>query len=566
MANAITSGSWSGISTSLFRLAGMSTNQVNWGVPANKFKRQSGYRFVGRKVPLHLNGKEFVLGTFTHNNFPIRLGRASKSRFSINLGVTVAFDEGGLKRNFNFTLNHFETPNRGNPRQQADRVGISSVISSETVEIDGENYAVEIVGFKQDGEIVKEFISFENAANSAVIVAKLVHIPKPEPEPSPIPEAELEAETEASTTYTFEVLNPDGSHFGKGCFTYAGEEAPIDLAHVMSGNGTGNELTSFWYHDPLVGTMGMNQLMSMNFVNGIEGKPSKFTLNAANVPEDTHALAGGIATPDLVGGVSVHRNGNENIGCSGRKITFPTPCYRKIQTGTETETETPVVDLVVVIDSSVSMRPEAIDLSNAISAAIESAKSTCPSDLKVTYLGLEGRFSDSLFDTTIREHLLALGVTESDMRGRKRGSVKSGGAQEDGARAIEDVSLLHNWREDAERSIFYLSDEGLEGGDTFDNDDIEAATKAIDVATTANVRVHTYLADSKAKPEIRQGNETEYERVASSTGGQYFNAQALQEGFQGMLEQVICASRVPTSIFEAEPCPCTRLTVESKAK
>lgn len=564
MANATTSGSWSNISKTLTRLTGMSSNQVNWGTPANRARRQSGYRFVGRKVPLHLNGKEFVLGTFTHNNFPIRLGGANQLLFSINLGVKVNFDEGGLKRNFNFTLNHVETPNRGSRQQQADRVGISSVISSETLDINGETYAVEIVGFKQNGKIVKEFISFENAANSAVIVAKLVHMAKPEPEPEPEPE--IEPEIEVSTTYTFQVLNPDGSVFGKGCFTYAGDEVPIDLAHIMSGKGMGSELTSFWYHDPLVGTMDMSQLMSMNFVHGVEGKPSKFTLNAANVPEDSHALAGGIATPAQVGSVSVHRNGSENFGCSGRNISFPTPCYHKVQTGTETETKRPVVDLVVVIDSSVSMRPEAITLSNAISAAIESAKSKCPSDLKVTYLGVEGRFSESLFDTTIRQHLTALGVAESDMRGRKRGSVEAGGAQEDGARAIEDVSLLHNWRDDTERSIFYLSDEGLEGGDTVDSDDIDAATKAIDVATTANVRVHTYLADSKAKPEIRQSNETEFARVASGTGGQYFNAQGLQEGFKGMLEQVICASRVAAGIFETAPCPCTRAVVESAKK
>lgn len=553
MANATTSGSWSKMSKSLPRLAGMSSNQVNWGIPANRARRQSGYRFVGRKVPLHLDGKEFVLGTFTHNNFPISLGGPNQLRFSIDLGVKVIFDDGDLKRNFNFTLNHTETPNRGSRMQQADRVEISTVTSSETIEINGDAYAVEIVGFKQKGEIVKEFISFENAANSAVIVAKLVHIPDPE----------TETEPQVTTTYTFDVLNPDGTAFGKGCFTYTGDEVPIDLAHIISGNQGANQLTSFWYHDPLVGIMNMSQLMSMNFVHGVEGEPSKFTLNAANVPDDTHALAAGIATPAQVGSVSVHRNGGENFSCSGRKISFPTPCYHKVQTGSEIDTKQPVVDLVVVIDSSVSMRPEAITLSNAISAAIESAKSSCPSDLKVTYLGLEGRFSDSLFDTTIRQHLTALGVAESDMRGRKRGSVEAGGAQEDGGRAIEDVSLLHNWRADAERSIFYLSDEGLEGGDTVNKDDIEAATKAIDVATTENVRVHTYLADSKAKPEIRQSNETEFERVASSTGGQFFNAQDLTEGFQDMLQQVICASAEPTGIFETAPCPCNKAAVES---
>ncbi len=571
MVNAVTSGKWISLSQGLPRLVGLKTNQVNWGNPANRARRQSGYRFTGHKVPVRLDGKEFVLGTFTHNNFPIYA--MGSNRFTVKLRVAVVFDEGGLMRNFNFTFNHHETPNRGNRRQQADRVGLSSVRSSETVEIDGETYAVEIVGFKQGGKVVKEFISFENAANSAVIVAKLVHLPKPEPkpepepepkpEPEPEPESEPEPKPEESTTYTFEVLNPDGSVFGKGCFTYAGDELPVDLAHILGGKGSGNEVTSFWYHDPLVGTMDMGQLLSMNFVHGVEGKPSKFTINAANVPEDTHALAGGIATMDELGAVSVHRNGSESQSCAGRKITFPTACRSAVK-GAEAEAH--AVDLVVVIDSSVSMRPDAISLSESISAAIESAKSKCPSDLRVTYLGVEGRFSNSLFDTTIRQYLTGLGVAESDMRGRKRGTVKSGGAQEDGARAIEDVSVHYDWRANAERAIFYLSDEGLEGGDTVDASDYEAATRAIDVATTENVRVHTYLADSKAKPEIRQANETEYARVASDTGGEYFTARDTLDGFQAMLEKVICASKVPVGLAETEPCPCTREAMESAVK
>ncbi len=545
MANAVTSGLWSDVSTTLPRLVGLNTNQVNWGIPANRARRQSGYRFIGRTVPLRLDGEEFVLGTFTHNNFPVRSGGAN--RFTIKLSATVTFDTGGFNRTFNFTFNHHETPNIGNKAAQADRVGFTSVSSSETMEIEGESYAVKIVGFKQQGEVVNEFVSFENSANSAVIVAKLVHIAKPE------------IVTDESTTYTFEVLNPDGSVFGKGCFTYAGAEQPVDLAHIMGGGGSGTELTSFWYRDPLVGSMDINQLLSMNFVLGVDGKPSRFTLNAANVPEDSRALAGGIATADKDGSISVHRGDSENSGCAGRKLTFPSACYCEVVVEEEEEEgEIPKVDLVVVMDSSVSMRPEAISLSDAISASIESAKSKCPSDLKVTYLGIEGRFSKTLFDTTIRQHLTDLGVAESDMRGRKRGTVAAGGAQEDGARAIEDVSLHHNWRTDAMRAIFYLSDEGMEGGDAVDNEDIEAATRAIDVATTANVRVHTYLAKSKAKPEVIQLNEDEFKRVAESTEGQFFKSKNTLDGFETMLEKVICASKVPVGVIEITPCPCTQ--------
>ncbi|MEM9460870.1 MAG: hypothetical protein AAGF11_42295 [Myxococcota bacterium] len=388
--------------------------------------------------------------------------------------------------------------------------------------------------------------------------------PEPTPAPQPAPPPEPEPTPTKSTTYTFEVLNKDGTVFGKGCFTYAGDEKPVDIAHILGNQGRGTALTSFWYHDPLVGTMSIDQLLSMNFVDGVDGRPSKFSLNVANVPEDTHALAGGIATPQEHGGVTTHR-GADNQSCAGRSITFPQPCYCPSEDAASSESQIPAVDLVVVIDSSVSMRPDAVSLSESVSAAIESAKDKCPSDLEVTYLGIEGRFRDTLFDTTVRQHLTALGVEESAMRGRERGSVESGGAQEDGGRAIEDISLHHNWRADALRAMLFLGDEGLEGGDPPGDEDIAAATRAIEVATQAGVRVHTYLAESKAKAAFRELNESEYARVASQTGGQAFTHKDALDGFQAMLEKVICASKKPVGQTDTRggPCPCNAQAVKS---
>lgn len=540
MAVATTTGTWSDISTSLPRLTGINTNQLGWGMPVGSDNRQSSYRFVGNTLPLKLDGSEFVLGTFTHNNFPIQL--YATNRFTVKLNVNVTFDEGGYNRNFSFTLAHLETPNVGNRRQQADRVTLSSVESSDALVINGESYMVEIVGFKQDNQIAREFISYENEANSAVMVAKLVHLNVAKPE--------------KEVTYTFNVLNQDGSVFGKGCFTYRGSEVPVDLAHVLGRTGRGNALTSFWYHDPLVGSLSINELLSLNFVNGVTGTPSRFTFNAANVPEDSNAIAGGIATPGEPGRVSVHRNGTENSSCAGRKLTFPGACYQEIKG--DKDGPPPKVDLVVVIDTSTSMRPEAVSLSDAVNAAIKSALAKCPSDLKVCYLGIEGRFAKTLFATTIREHLISLGVAESAMRGRVKGTVPDGGAQEDGGRAIEDISRHYNWRANAKRAIFYLGDEGFEGGDDVLQDDIDAATKAIDVATTASVRVHTYLSATKAKPENTRLNEQEFKRVADSTGGQFFKSQDALGGFTAMLEKVICASKAPPGGVGTEPCPCTR--------
>lgn len=48
------------------------------------------------------------------------------------------------------------------------------------------------------------------------------------------------------------------------------------------------------------------------------------------------------------------------------------------------------VDLIIAIDTSGSMQDEAVGLSQAAAGAIETAQSSCPSDLRVVWLGLEG--------------------------------------------------------------------------------------------------------------------------------------------------------------------------------
>ncbi|ETX05121.1 MAG: hypothetical protein ETSY2_24845, partial [Candidatus Entotheonella gemina] len=116
----------------------------------------------------------------------------------------------------------------------------------------------------------------------------------------------------------------------------------------------------------------------------------------------------------------------------------------------------PLVDLVIAIDTSMSMRDEAVGLSTAEEAAIEAATSSCPSDLQATWLGVEGTWDNTYFDRTIRDYLMQeCHVAEADIRGRKRGTVKGGGAQEDGARTIEDLASYFNWRAGASRALFY---------------------------------------------------------------------------------------------------------------
>lgn len=203
----------------------------------------------------------------------------------------------------------------------------------------------------------------------------------------------------------------------------------------------------------------------------------------------------------------------------------------------------PSVDLVIVIDTSASMKDEAKGLSDAAEAAITIAKSSCPSDLRVTWLGIEGTWKGTNFDQTIRAYLTQnCKISESQLRGRKRGELKSSGAQEDAARAIEDICNYFDWREVALRAIFYLGDEALEsGGGKTEPKDIEAANLAIQKANELGVAVHMYFGTSRSR--YKETLATEYARVANETGGQAFTDKDAIEGFSSVLEKVICGSR-----------------------
>ena len=200
-----------------------------------------------------------------------------------------------------------------------------------------------------------------------------------------------------------------------------------------------------------------------------------------------------------------------------------------------------MVDLVVIIDTSSSMKDEALALSEATEAAIEAVTISCPLDLRVEWLGIEGTWKATRFKQTLRKYLTEqCKVDETELRGRKKGQVKGGGAQEDGARAIEDVSSHFDWRAGATRTIFYLGDEALEGGGSVEEkEDIEAANLAIQKAKEAEVIVHTYCGTTNAvyKEKLQQ----EYARVAQETGGRAFTKEGISD-FSEVLKEIICTN------------------------
>lgn len=130
------------------------------------------------------------------------------------------------------------------------------------------------------------------------------------------------------------------------------------------------------------------------------------------------------------------------------------------------------------------------------------------------------------------------------------------------------MAKFYDWRPNASRAIFFLGDEALEGGNTNgkqDEADIEAASRAIDEANEAGVRVHMYMGTSSVMPQVRKAIEAEYVRVADKTGGKSFNSQDTFSGFQTLLQQVICGSRPPPKRTSTEFCCCQQFVDTSPA-
>ncbi|MGK9128459.1 hypothetical protein M1D52_20790 [Olivibacter sp. SA151] len=213
------------------------------------------------------------------------------------------------------------------------------------------------------------------------------------------------------------------------------------------------------------------------------------------------------------------------------------------------------VDLVIAIDTSGSMSDEAKAISEAIEAAITDARNSCPSDLRVDYLGIEGTFADTKFSETVRDYLTKkAGIDSQSLKSRVKDSLQGAGAQEDGARVIEDISEHYNWREGAERAIFLLQDESLDGGNNVVTPAaIEANDKAIEVALKNEVKVHTYLGTPGKGLNYRSKKDKEdmireFKRLALRTGGDhniYING---LPDFVKVLKDTICASKIPQEI------------------
>lgn len=164
-------------------------SQVRWGVPAIGSAGKSGLGFSGVDNQTFSIGEVFEVGTLRHfNNLTLTLDPVADAA---DLGITLNFSTPDVEQMFTFNFAINNTPNVGpcpvgNP-PCADIVTFPSALPTETFNIGGVDYTLELLGFRDPvtGDPVGEFVSAENGTNSATLFAKITTPPSEKvPEPT----------------------------------------------------------------------------------------------------------------------------------------------------------------------------------------------------------------------------------------------------------------------------------------------------------------------------------------------------------------------------------------------
>ena len=155
------------------------TSTARWGTSTGY--GQSGYDFVSRDTPFSVLSDSglFLLGTFTHLNYPITGTSLDTIDLDISLGSIVSVTAV-------FNIDHNETPNTGGSASN-DIVTILNPIVNSPFTYLGDDYFFNLFGFSQDGgaTVATIFSTVEGQANCADLYASITSAPIPAvPEPA----------------------------------------------------------------------------------------------------------------------------------------------------------------------------------------------------------------------------------------------------------------------------------------------------------------------------------------------------------------------------------------------
>lgn len=184
-------GVWENATTGV---TGQGTSEIRWGNPYYKSGDPSGYDFDAAGDLTVEDGAEFALGTFTHLNFPIDKPVLE----SVDLSLSFMIDGVANAISTVVSFAHWETANwhnvcandgdKGvgvNANGCADQVtAMLNESNSETFQIEGVTYALEISGFMHGGDLMSDFWTRENAENEALLIGSFRALPSEVPLPA----------------------------------------------------------------------------------------------------------------------------------------------------------------------------------------------------------------------------------------------------------------------------------------------------------------------------------------------------------------------------------------------
>jgi len=208
----------------------------------------------------------------------------------------------------------------------------------------------------------------------------------------------------------------------------------------------------------------------------------------------------------------------------------------------------PMVDLVVLLDSSGSMSSAGKAVAEAAEAAVAAASRECPSDLRVAYFVVDstkkgadpaGYLGDitallagTPFTQSHQQYLEGIGAAGPFKQDEAQPAGDPTYPGEEGADSIADLCNFYDWRPAACRSIFYISDTALDGYSAFYD---AAATNATAAALANGVVLfaHKIPLDS---PAI----EAAYDNMTDPTGGSTYHGPVDVAKYVELMKNAIC--------------------------
>ena len=208
------------------------------------------------------------------------------------------------------------------------------------------------------------------------------------------------------------------------------------------------------------------------------------------------------------------------------------------------------VDLVILLDSSGSMGPAAEAILEAAPEALAAAARECPSDLLTTWLVVDGAkdgadpagdlgdigaaLAGSPFKQSHQQYLEGIGSTGPFKQDEPQPPGDSTYAGEEGADAIADLCNFFDWRPDACKAIFYISDTKLDGPSKFD------AASAANAAAAASAKGVVLFAHHIGSASPITAAMQSYLDMCEPTGGSVYFGGVDTRQYEILLRNAVC--------------------------